>query len=195
MQAAFDAHRQRVLFTLHELPEVASRPGPKFVYAHVVSPHVPYVFGPNGERITAEDPYTLLNARAGAEVNIERYPDQVHYLNGLILDAVDGILQKSERPAVIILQSDHGSKVYSGSDPPQHIQLRLEFPILNAYHLPAAQPDCLDDRVSPVNSFRAIFNTYFSTDLPFAADDSYQLIPQEGSLRFVKVCPPPGPCP
>lgn len=188
LEGLFEAHRQRILYTLEHLPDEAGREGPQFVYAHVVSPHVPYVFGPNGERIESDDPFTLLNARPGAEDNIEKYRDQVHYLNGLVLEAIDGILATSDRPPVIILMGDHGSKVYSDPDPSQAVRRRLVFPILNAYHLPGAEADWLDPSITPVNSFRGVLNTYFEAGLPSAPDTSYDLIETDDGMRFVQVC-------
>jgi hypothetical protein len=64
-KAMFDLHRARILFTLDTLPSLASMEGDYFVYAHIVSPHSPFVFGPNGEERTITDPYTLLDANPG----------------------------------------------------------------------------------------------------------------------------------
>jgi len=50
-------HRDRVLFALDALEELSSTPGPKFVFAHIVSPHEPMVFGPNGETLEREPSY------------------------------------------------------------------------------------------------------------------------------------------
>ncbi len=41
--------RQRILYTLDMLPELAKSPAPQFVFAHVMAPHPPYVFGRDGK--------------------------------------------------------------------------------------------------------------------------------------------------
>ncbi len=155
---------------------------------------MPYVFGPNGERITSEDPYTLLNARPGAEDNIEKYRGQLHYLNGLLLEAVDEILEASDQPPIIILQGDHSSKVYSDPDPPPEVEALLLFPILNAYHLPGGGNAELYPSISPVNSFRLIWRTTFGIPLQTLPDLSYEMQDGPDGLRFVELCADATPC-
>ena len=48
-------HRERVLFTLDQLGRLPAMPGPKFVFAHIVSPHKPFVFGSQGEVVEQVD--------------------------------------------------------------------------------------------------------------------------------------------
>ena len=43
-----DWHRAMAQYSLDALPEAVSVEGPKFVYAHILLPHPPLVFGPNG---------------------------------------------------------------------------------------------------------------------------------------------------
>ena len=47
--AVFDRYRGQILFIFDGLRDVALRESPKFVFAHIESPHPPFVFGPNGE--------------------------------------------------------------------------------------------------------------------------------------------------
>jgi hypothetical protein len=44
-----DRKRELILFDLEKLQELPAMPGPKFVFAHLVIPHQPFVFGPEGE--------------------------------------------------------------------------------------------------------------------------------------------------
>lgn len=195
LQKMFTAHRERVLFTLANLANYADAEGHYFVYAHVVSPHTPYVFGPNGEEITGVDPYTLLDARPGREENIALYRGQVHYLNALLMQAIDQILERSDVPPIIILQSDHGSKVYRGLEPPNSVRMKLLLPILNAYYFPDAEYNLLYPTITPVNSFRVVFNTFFHTDLELLADSSYSLETRDGRSEFVDACATYQACP
>lgn len=186
LQRSFKAHRERVLFTLANLANFAEADGNYFVFAHVLSPHVPYVFGPNGEEIKHADPYTLLDAHPGQKENIGYYRDQVHYLNTLVMDAVDQIIEKSDTPPIIILQGDHGSKVYCEIDPPDEVKVKLLLPILNAYHLPGIEDTLLYPTITPVNSFRVIFDHYFEADLELLEDTSYIL--DANRKEFVEAC-------
>ena len=53
MQIDIDAprrtHRDKVLYLLYKLNSIPTTiHSPKFVFAHIVAPHIPFVFGPNG---------------------------------------------------------------------------------------------------------------------------------------------------
>jgi hypothetical protein len=188
LQALFDEHRDRILYTLDHLPDFASKEGAYFVFAHVVSPHVPYVFGPDGEPIRGEDPYTLLDNHPGQQQNVSLYAGQVHYLNKLLMESIDKILANSESPPIIIIQGDHSSKVFSGPEPDPETRMKLLFPILNAYLLPAGGAKSLYPTITPVNSFRIVLNQYFGTKLERMPDRSYLLESQKGRDVFVDIC-------
>jgi hypothetical protein len=63
------------------------------------------------------------------------------------------------------------------------------FKVLNAYYMPGYTGQ-LYPSISPVNSFRIVFNAYFGTDLPLLKDTSYfSPIPQ-----IYDFSPVPNPC-
>ena len=141
LQTMFDAHRERVQFTLQNVDNFANKDGSYFVFAHVLAPHAPFVFGPNGEEIVGTQAYTLSDPRLSYDQATIAYQNQLHYLNSLVLDAIDRILAESETPPIIILQGDHGSKMSLTDDPQADKQSHLDalFPILNAYYLPGGE--------------------------------------------------------
>ena len=145
-------HRERVLYALDHLPESAAIPGPKFVFAHIVSPHMPYVIGPDGEMLDKD-----IN-------EIDGYRGQVTYINKRIIPILEQIISQSETPPVIIIQADHGSVI---SDPAHRMQ------ILDAYYLPAGGDRLLYKTISPVNSFRLVFNHYFGASFDLLEDQPY----------------------
>jgi hypothetical protein len=51
--------------------------------------------------------------------------------------------------------------------------LEERFSILNAYYLPGDGDAGLYDQISPVNTFRLIFNLYFGTEYARLEDESY----------------------
>ncbi|HJS29815.1 MAG TPA: hypothetical protein VJ768_09345, partial [Anaerolineales bacterium] len=151
-------HRERVLYDLEMLERMpATLETPKFVFAHIVSPHEPFVFGPNGEDIRLEDSLSR-------DEFVTAYRDQVHYLNQRLLDVVSQLISTSQTPPVIILQGDHG--VASFSD-----EVRMK--IFNAYYLPDAENSQPYSTISPVNTFRIILNSYFGNDFDLLEDTSY----------------------
>jgi hypothetical protein len=167
----YQAHRERILSMLDYLGEIPSMEGPKFVFAHILCPHSPMVFGPNGEYMDPEEPFTLASDVEASEEfkyreRIQGYRHQVTYINTRILTFVSEILANSERPPIIILQGDHGG-------PHKGIPQEARLAILNAYYLSDGGAEQLYDSISPVNTFRIIFNTYFNGDYTLLEDVAY----------------------
>ena len=141
----------RTNLVLELLPEIPKIAGPKFVHAHIISPHPPYVFNADG----------TLNPYAEDTPESEGYPAQLAYLEPRILDAVERILAESERPPIIIIEGDHAfGKEYVTSN-------------LLALYLPEDSAAGLDEHMTLVNVFPTIFNTYFGTELGLLPDESY----------------------
>jgi hypothetical protein len=147
-------HRERALYVLGQLQfdRVPSLQSPKLVFVHLIVPHAPNVFGPNGEKVLLP------------EEDRNGYRDQVIFISKQIKTIVKNIIDKSDRKPVIIIQGDHGSIQVQGD-------ARMD--ILNAYYLPGADPFSVYDSISPVNSFRVIFNQYFGGSYPMLEDVSY----------------------
>jgi hypothetical protein len=182
----FDLHRERILYAFEHLPDYTEDIRPTFIFAHIISPHTPYVFGADGERIDHQDPFSLLDARPGNPDNKQYYSNQVQYISQLAMEVIDNILQTSTVEPIIILQADHGSKVYMEKEPSPEMRCRLNLPILNAYYFPDVDAQTvLYPSISPVNSFRVLLNEYFQEELPLLPDESYKLLEYAGELQFV----------
>jgi hypothetical protein len=151
-------YRERTLFALEKLDELSYIKEPKFVFVHIIAPHPPYVFGPTGGPIAASDVGTTRSDREP-----ELYRDQVTYITNRIKEIVPNIIANSARPPIIIIQGDHGPTVASNP------QSRMKN--LSVYYLPGVDAE-LYPTITPVNSFRVIFNAYFGQDLPLLEDVS-----------------------
>ncbi len=196
LQSLFDDHRARVRYGIRELSAYADQPGPQFVFSHVISPHSPYVFGPNGEPRYGVDPFTLWGETAAQEWTPELYTDQVQYINSLVLAEVREILATSEPDPIIILQADHSSRAWGVPDPEPETHQKLLFPIMLAMYLPPSEGDVQPyETISPVNIFRLILNAYFGTDLAFLPDTRFTLAETDEGHRFVNACERIGGCP
>lgn len=179
--------RQATLYQFNQLAEVGNQSQPTFVFAHIISPHPPYVFGRRGE--------TVMPPEIGwsAESSQAAYLNQLIYLNSKILNLVKRILTTAKVPPVIVLQSDHGWAWAVGWDLYPKISVNEKFDvsqvfgILNAYHLPKLPTQKLYPSISPVNTFRLIFNTYFGTKLKLLTDKSYYSDYYKSPYRFVDV--------
>lgn len=155
--------RNRVMYAFEELPKIPDINGPKFVFVHLPVPHYPYVFGQNGEKMS---PLIRTNDKG-------RYLDQLIYVNKRIPSLINEILDKSEKSPVIIIQSDHGPDNTGSFINPTDMFIKERFNILNAYYFPGKGNHNLYRSISPVNSFRVMFNLYFGTKLELLRDSSY----------------------
>ncbi len=175
--AGYKAHRDRVLYTFGHLPALAEMGGAKFVFAHVIAPHPPFVLDREGRPIQADRPYSLFDADAfsGAlDEYLTGYIDELIYVNQRLLEIVDEILAQSERPPVIIIQGDHGPGAYLSWHSVEESCLKERFAILNAYYFPDQDTaSYLYPSITPVNTFRILFDVYFDTELGLLEDHVY----------------------
>lgn len=162
-------YRERIAYALDELETVAGMDGPKFVFAHILAPHDPFVFDQNGNFVYRETPFTLNNDREYVvpETYVAGYTGELQYLNAQVEEIVSAILAQSDVPPVIILQGDHGA--------PRTKEIGGDTAILNAYYLPQDGADSLYAAISPVNTFRVVFNRYFNGQFSLLEDRSYRL--------------------
>lgn len=159
----FDDHINRARYTLNELPKLASYPGPKFVFAHILVPHYPFVFKPNGDILT--DPKFFdynVSQPSDASVRAEGYTNEIQFDNNRMLEILPTLIKKSSIPPIIILMGDHG------------LESDNHWVNLNTYYLPKDGEQNLYPTITPVNSFRVIFDTYFGTHYGLIEDISYK---------------------
>jgi hypothetical protein len=175
---SFNNDRERCAFA--ELPMIQHKSKePFFVLAHILIPHYPYRFGPNGEDIP------LGTFEPGMDVWDEKkgYLNQVKFANKMIIEVVNKIIMESKNSPIIIIQSDSGTSyasdmILSDSGNPITPEDRDEvinrkMKILNAYHLPGEGNSLLYDTITPVNSFRIIFNYLFKENYDLLEDKMY----------------------
>ncbi|HLF73978.1 MAG TPA: hypothetical protein VI524_06515 [Anaerolineales bacterium] len=188
LETPYDLHRLTILHTTEHLPDFARENGAFFVFAHIVSPHPPYVFGRNGEKILHDVAYSLSGPgrQNGGPEDIKLYVDQLQYIDSLILQTVDEILARSDTPPIIIIQGDHGPVSYVGEGEVAKANMKEQHAILNAYYFPEGKYELLYPSVSPVNSFRIVFNTFFGASYPLLPDKSY-FIPHARPFDFIDV--------
>lgn len=180
----YESHRQQVWFVFEQIQAAASLPSPKFVFAHVLSPHPPFVFNQKGEPAASERPYALFDGSSyggSLQEYWQGYRDQTIYINSLLLQTIDAILSNADpdHPPIILIQADHGPGSMFNWNSAEQSCLWERTAILNAYYLPAQTSSShqksllLYDTISPVNSFRVIFNTYFGTHFDQLEDRTF----------------------
>jgi hypothetical protein len=178
IEMPYDTHRQHIIFTFNKLQEVPALEGNYFVYAHIIAPHPPFVFDEEGQVVNHDKPFTLNDAnyyiRDHSQKNyIAGYRRQMQYINRLVLETVDAILTRSTVPPIIILQGDHGPGAYLHWGSLEQTIPAERFGILNAYYFPSQNYTHLYPSISPVNSFRVLFDQFFGADYPLLPDRHY----------------------
>jgi hypothetical protein len=175
-----ELHRQRVRYTIRNVPRVANGRHPAFVFAHIVSPHPPFVFGARGE-LPKIPPYLRID-QTGTMQTIsktevrkwyqENYGPQVAYLSTLVEAMVREILARPGPPPIIVIQGDHGPGSILNWDDPVRGQLPERLSILDAIYTPRGAPWGYD-ALTPVNTFRILLSQFLDTAMALLPDRSY----------------------
>ena len=175
-----DRSRERTLFLLDRLPDVASDRSPTFTLAHVFCPHPPFVFGEKGEDVSQKYlGYTVTGGQRDAgrfrdpAEFATAYHNQAAFITKRIEETIEQVLAKSLEPPIIILQSDHGSELKLDMNNIVNTDLKERMTILNAYYFPGQKYEGLNRRISPVNSFRVVLNSFFGGTLDLLPDRSF----------------------
>jgi hypothetical protein len=170
---------QRVPRQMEQIKQTGGRAGPIFLFAHILLPHEPYVFDADGRCLSlaetdARDPKT-------------GYVGQVLYANSALKDVLSSLLDRQGKKPIIILQADEGpfperyrTSLRSWREADAR-ELQMKTGILNAYYFPDGDYSTLYDDITPVNSFRLVFNKFFGTkfeqlpDRIYASPDVFQI--------------------
>jgi hypothetical protein len=123
-----DQLRGRTLDALSAVRQLGEEDGGgRFILAHLMVPHPPFVFDEVG------DPVPLLDCMPACSIwdtpisedhYARLYRQQTAYTHQLVLDSIEQVLAASEQPPIVIVMSDHGARAFP--DDPQE-QLRNFF--------------------------------------------------------------------
>lgn len=181
-----DDRRDKILCQFDRIPKaIEDSNEPVFLFAHILTPHKPYIFGPNGEPLNTD---TLELGGLYEKRNFD-YIKQLQFVNKKTLELIDKIFENSKEPPIIIIQSDHGSEFPVDATDLQKMNEKMHN--FNAYYLPDGGESILYDGITSVNSFRLIFNYYFNGDYEILEDKSFwnepSLFEEKGYPEFIDV--------
>ena len=176
--------RDSILSTFDQLSKIptSNLKGPKFVFAHIMAPHGPYVFGRNGE----ETKLSFVKSMTYQE-DMAAFLDQSIYVSKKISEITDQIITKSKNPPIIIIQSDHGHYL----DPrlvSDELRRNIRTKNFSAFYLPGQAKETLPGDITTVNTFRFIFDRYFGTKLGLLENRSY-IYNGQYPFRFIEITP------
>ena len=192
--------RDHILDTFSALGKLNNISKPKFVFAHILCPHSPYIFGKNGEVVDIEN-FRMVDGGIPESKKNDLYLNQLIYVNKKIKTFVDEIITSSSSPPIIIIASDHGKNLsstfrnqrlinasfpYEGDwllSPPQELFFERTNNFIATF-LPNGGNQAMYHSVSNVNIFRILFNYYFNTNYLLLDDLSFYSYPE--TLNFFK---------
>jgi hypothetical protein len=145
-------------YILDTLPTLPAMEGPNFFFVHIVVPHTPYIFAPDGS--------FLLTENTDIRAETIGYRNNVDFIDNRLPDVLQAVIDNSKTPPIIIVQGDHGPTS-------RDVRPEKRMPILNAYYVSKEARADIYPEITPVNSFRVLFNHYFGADYPYLEDLSY----------------------
>jgi Sulfatase len=168
------SQRDRIESAMSVVEQLASEdsPRPRFIFAHVPSPHRPWVSNADGSPRVATDLETWYfdtpqSTGMSRQMIITGFVGQTTYIGQRALQSVDTILVNSSRPPIILILSDHGPSLDVDAS---NIETRLRN--LFAAYTPGHDHVFADD-VTLVNVFPSMFEAYFDVALPRANETLY----------------------
>lgn len=168
-------HIEKQLFLLQNLPKIADNPLPTFTYAHVLIPHVPYVFGPDGQILTDPGYFSAKNAQPVNETYLKKgYTGEIAYIDSRMETILSYILSHSQTPPIIVLMGDHGLRDDNRTKN------------LLAVYVPDLKNSQFYPSMTPVNVFRLIFNQYYGTTYSLLPDTTW--VTDMKSVEVPKTC-------
>ena len=163
-----EGRRDRVLCVFDELPILNQKfSSPKFVFVHVMLPHAPYIFGPNGEDV---NPGISLDGKPWDPK--KAHIDQLKFANKKIRVLIETLLSQNNN-SIMIIQGDTGSAFSGDWDNPSEDLIIERMSNLNAIYFPNGNYEAFSEYITPVNSFRIIFNEFFDANYTLLEDNMY----------------------
>lgn len=173
-----NSHRQTIYQTfdiLEKIPQT-SYPSPKFVFAHILAPHPPFVFYADGSPRDPGYHFTLADANDFPHTREQyrsNYVEQLQYINTRLKSVINSILTYSSRDTIIILTGDHGPGMLYNFQSLQESCIHERFSIFMAIYLPEQNRPSIPEDITLVNLFPLIMNSYFHTNWPLSENKQF----------------------
>jgi hypothetical protein len=176
-----ELQRTRVRYVLDHLADKPGIKAPVFVFAHLMSPHSPFVFQADGSPAPArsdtpanwyDDGIDPTN-EAQRESFVRGYRGQLEFVDRQIEHVVGTLMADTSRRRIIIIQGDHGPNMLLKISGTTNASAMERTSILNAYYVPPDMRARLYPSITPVNTFRIVLNRYFKQTEALLPDRSF----------------------
>lgn len=166
------------------LAALAREPGPKFVFAHFVPPHHPYLFDREGRVLRNANLSNQFEFQKKLWEDRQAYVEQLAFVSRKAEEAIGRLIADSKRSPAILLVSDHGPNLRRGMQGGDYNRLRLA--TLSAVRLPGTTAEPLPEGISNVNLLRFVLDRLFDAGLP-ALPDRYFVSDYRQPFDFTEV--------
>jgi hypothetical protein len=151
-------YRSTIINELGNLQKAAGIQGPKFVFAHFMLPHPPFVFTADG---AASDVRVI---SFSWQKDKSYYLEQSKFCERVLVKTLEETIKHAGNDAIFVVQSDHGPGFARQKDEDEATYSYHHMRIFNAFKVP---PDIsLPSPTSPVNTFRYLFDKALGYDFP-----------------------------
>jgi hypothetical protein len=147
-------HYYQTQYILSELEKIPEIPGPKFVFVHIMVPHSPFIFAPDGSFQPNNNP-------------IEGYRANTEFIDAHLPPILRKIIAESNPAPIIVVMGDHGPATRKS------IPKEMRMATLNAYLVDDAAKAQMYPTITPINATRLILNAHFGGEYPLLEDASY----------------------
>ncbi|GEM_PF-2829048 len=168
----YEGHRDRIRYAFDTMPRASLASAPVFAFAHLFTPHAPFVFDAQGREVEPLYCFSYIDAinirwNRTEEEYKRAYGNQLIWLQRRVRNLVDALLASpANRPRVIILASDHGPGCYFRYGDIDASHMKERFANLIAVYCQDRRYGRLRQDLSLVNLFRSIRSEYLGEDLP-----------------------------
>jgi glucan phosphoethanolaminetransferase (alkaline phosphatase superfamily) len=181
----FTKHKDDTINRLNFLKQMEKPQKPTFVYFHILCPHSPYIFKPDGSTVTYLE-YLLRLAKFSFNPSTfdRAYLDQVKFIGTQIIQ-IASQLRAKDPDAIIIIMADHGLLLPHSAKYKKSIKIDSSLGILYAIYTPPGI--VIPEKITPVNLFRYLFNNLFDDKLEILPDRFFTIEGRKRNYNFSEV--------
>lgn len=192
LASQFDRRREDLIEGFATLRRLApSTAKPRFVFAHILAPHPPFVFDDNSPKrpkgtFGYQDGSDYMKASGSPDTYREGYVGQLKWVNRQVLETVTQLTSRKGEPPIVLVFSDHGSKVGLDQEDIGKTDLKETFSTLGAYFAPGELASEFGPEETPLAAMRKVFS-HVSGSPPVATENRSYYSPFSKPYDFVDV--------